>query len=102
MIVQRSHLIAECIGAMLAVFYLGWRTLKGNRGKLVMKFGVVTVMVFVTMVCLSMIIVLPAWAFESFLALLFLLCLTTLFFFFLEVFQSLRKRKTRRRKAAEG
>lgn len=105
MIAQHSQLVPGIVSAILAILYWGllfWRTFRRNRGNLVIECGIVTIMIFLAMAFLSRIINFPDWAFGSLLATVFLLCLITLFFFFLEIFRSLRKRLTRRRKAAES
>jgi hypothetical protein len=67
-------------GALVLLFYgsLFARTLRQNRGNKVIEFGAMTIMLFLAMAFTSRF--LPFWAFGLLLALVFLLCIITLFF----------------------
>lgn len=105
MLVQGPEFIPRFVGAALAITYWGllfWRTFRRNRGNLVIECGIITITIFLAMALLSTVIDFADWAWGSLLITIFLLCLATLFFFFRDIFQSLRKRKLKRRQAIRG
>jgi hypothetical protein len=72
-----------------------WRIIKGNRGNRVIECGSITLMLFFLMMLLMKITNLPDWVLPSLGLLLFLLCLLTMFFLFLQGIQAIRHRKSK-------
>ncbi len=96
MIVQTSKTLPAIISAVAAILLWGalfWRTARQNRGNKVIECGVLAVMVLLVMAFLSRVIEFPDWALVALIALLFLLCMVTLFFFGQECVRALRRRK---------
>lgn len=80
--------------AVAAVYWLSlWRIIKGNRGNRVIECGSIALMVLFLIMLLMKFASLPNWVVPSLGLLLFLLCLLTIFFLFLQGFQAIRHRK---------
>ena len=79
-----------------AVYWLSlWRIIKGNRGNRVIECGSITLMLSFLMMLLMKLTNLPDWLLPSLGLLLFLLCLLTMFFLFLQGVQAIRNRKSK-------
>jgi hypothetical protein len=72
-----------------------WRIIKGNRGNRVIECGSITLMLFFLMMLLMKATNLPDWVLPSLGVLLFVLCLLTMFFLFLQGVQAVRHRRSR-------
>jgi hypothetical protein len=72
-----------------------WRIIKGNRGNRVIECGSITLMLFFLMMLLMKLTNLPDWVLPSLGVLLFLLCLLTMFFLFLQGVQAIRHHKSK-------
>ena len=78
------------------VYWLSlWRIIKGNRGNRVIECGSITLMLFFLLMLLMKIANLPDWVLPSLGLLLFLLCLLTMFFLFLQGIHAIRHRKSK-------
>ena len=82
---------------MVAVIYwlTLWRIIKGNRGNRVIECGSIALMLFFLMMLLIKFKNLPDWVLPSLGLLLFLLCLVTMFFLFLQGIHAIRHRKSK-------
>src|SRR5215472_15130067 len=82
--------------AVAVVYWLSlWRIIKGNRGNRVIECGSITLMLFFLIMPLMKLTSLPDWVVPSLGALLFLLCLLTMFFLFLQGVQAIRRRRSK-------
>jgi len=91
-----GRIFQEVGGGLCSVgFYalLFWRTFKKNPGNRVVECGVITVAVFIAGLLLTKLQNPPIWMFASWLILVFLLCLSTLFFVFQRAYRAIRRNK---------
>jgi hypothetical protein len=78
------------------VYWLSlWRIIKGNRGNRVIECGSITLMLFFLMMLLMKFKNVPDWVLPSLGLLLFLLCLLTMVFLFLQAVHAIRHRKSK-------
>lgn len=82
---------------LVAVVYwlLFWRIIKGNRGNRVIECGSITLMLSILMMILMKLPNLPSWVLPSLGLLVFVLCLLTMFFLFVQGVQAIRRRKSK-------
>lgn len=98
---HNSLLVSQLVGAVLAGAFWGlsfWRIVRTRSGNEALECGGIAVAVVLALGFSSSVVSLPEWTLFSLLALLFLLCNVTLFFFFKEGFQTLKRPKANRGK----
>ncbi len=98
MIAQSAKIVSGIIGAIAATLFWAlsfWRIARQSRGNKVIECGVLAIVVLLAMAFLSRVIEFPDWAIVALIALLFILCVATLFFFAQECYRSLQRRKAR-------
>ena len=89
----RSVVSGLAIAAIYGVIF--WRILKTNRGNRVIECGIIALIVAFSFSPISKIPNLPEWVLPTIGLLLFLLCVLTMFFLFMEGVQALRNRKAK-------
>ena len=96
MIAAGAKVFPGIAGAIAATVLYGlsfWRIVRKNRGNKVVECGIMAIMVTLAMAFLLKYVDLPDWVFFSFILLLFLLCMATLFFVAQRAYRALRNRK---------
>jgi phosphoglycerol transferase MdoB-like AlkP superfamily enzyme len=94
-----AGVIASAFGVMAGYFICLWRVFRSNPANRLVECGTITVSVFYSMVPFSLIPGIrdhfPDWILMPYLLLVFLLCLTTLFFLAQRIWRALFRRAKR-------